>query len=103
MIRKLAQCPQEIINAAKNYDPARMTHYLMDVATLFHKFYNACRVQGEDEKLMQARISLCLAHPRRTGKPAQTAQDHRAGEHVIPVRRTEKKENRDGRSSFATL
>ena len=61
LIRKLAQCPQEIINAAKNYDPARMTHYLMDVATLFHKFYNACRVQGEDEKLMQARISLCLA------------------------------------------
>ena len=61
LIRKLAQCPQEIINAAKNYDPARMTHYLMDVATLFHKFYNACRVQGEDEKLMQARISLCLS------------------------------------------
>ena len=61
LIRKLAQCPQEIINAAKNYDPARMTHYLMDVATLFHKFYNACRVQGEDEALMQARISLCLA------------------------------------------
>ena len=60
-IRKLAQCPQEIISAAKNYDPARMTHYLMDVATLFHKFYNACRVQGEDEALMQARISLCLA------------------------------------------
>ena len=48
LIRKLAQCPQEIINAAKNYDPARLTHYLMDVATLFHKFYNACRVQGED-------------------------------------------------------
>ena len=61
LIRKLAQCPQEIISAAKNYDPARMTHYLMDVATLFHKFYNACRVQGEDEALMQARISLCLA------------------------------------------
>ena len=52
---------QGIINAAKNYDPARMTHYLMDLATLFHKFYNACRVQGEDEALMQARISLCLA------------------------------------------
>ncbi len=61
LIRALAQCPQEIINAAKNYDPARMTHYLMEVATLFHKFYNACRVQGEDEALMQARISLCIA------------------------------------------
>lgn len=61
LIRKLALCPQEIINAAKNYDPARMTHYCIDVATLFHKFYSVCRVQGEDESLMQARISLCLA------------------------------------------
>ncbi len=61
LIRKLALCPQEIINAAKNYDPARMTHYCVDVATLFHKFYSACRVQGEDEVLMQARISLCMA------------------------------------------
>lgn len=31
------------------------------MATLFHKFYNACRVKGEDEALMQARLSLCLA------------------------------------------
>ena len=61
LIRSLAQCPQEIINSAKNYDPARMTHYLVEVATLFHKFYNACRVQGDDEALMQARISLCVA------------------------------------------
>ena len=61
LCRALGQLPDEIVAAAKYYDPARMTHYLMDVATLFHKFYNACRVQGEDEKLMQARISLCLA------------------------------------------
>ena len=61
LIRKLAQCPQEIINAAKNYDPARMTHYLMDVATLFHKFYNACRVKGSEEALQAARLYLCTA------------------------------------------
>ena len=61
LIRKLALCPQEIINAAKNYDPARMTHYCVDLATMFHKFYTNCRVQGEDEVLMQARISLCMA------------------------------------------
>lgn len=61
LIRKLALCPQEIINAAKNYDPARMTHYCVELATTFHKFYTNCRVQGEDEVLMQARISLCMA------------------------------------------
>lgn len=61
LIRKLALCPQEIINAAKNYDPARMTHYCVDLATQFHKFYTNCHVKGEDEALMQARISLCMA------------------------------------------
>lgn len=61
LIRKLSVYPQEIINSAKNDDPARLTHYCMDVATLFHKFYNACRVQGDEETLMQARLSLCLA------------------------------------------
>ena len=61
LIRKLATLPEEIIGAAKNYDPARLTHYVIDIATLFHKFYNACRVKGEEESLMQARLALCIA------------------------------------------
>ncbi len=61
LIRKLATLPEEIIGAAKNYDPARLTHYVIDTATLFHKFYNACRVKGEEEALMQARLALCMA------------------------------------------
>ena len=31
------------------------------MATLFHKFYNACRVKNDNEALMQARLTLCLA------------------------------------------
>ena len=61
LIRCLGQMPEEIIAAAKQYDPARLTKYVLDAATLFHKFYNSCRVKGEDEALMQARLSLCLA------------------------------------------
>ena len=38
-----------------------MTKYVTNVATLFHKFYNACRVKCGDEPLMQARLSLCKA------------------------------------------
>lgn len=60
LIRRLAGLPGEIIEAARSYDPARLTHYAIDVATLFHKFYNACRVVGEDTGLMQARIMLCM-------------------------------------------
>ncbi len=61
LIRHIARFPSEIIEAAKAYDPAKMTRYAMDLATLFHKFYTACKVFGEAESLMQARLSLCLA------------------------------------------
>lgn len=61
LINKLASLTGEIVTAAKTYDPARVTHYVYETATLFHKFYNACRVKGEDESLMQARLALCTA------------------------------------------
>lgn len=61
LIRHLAKLPEEINEAARNYDPARLTRYSVDVATFFHKFYNACRVKGDDESLMQARLNLCVA------------------------------------------
>lgn len=59
LIKHLASFTEEIQNAAKNYDPAKITRYCVDLATLFHKFYNACRVAVEDESLMQARLYLC--------------------------------------------
>lgn len=60
LIRYLSTLGDVIINAAKNYDPAKVTHYAVDLATHFHKFYNACRVSTEDEELMQARLFLCI-------------------------------------------
>ncbi len=61
LIRHISEFTGEIENSAISYDPARITRYVLDLATLFHKFYNACRVKCDDEKLMQARISLCNA------------------------------------------
>ena len=61
LIRRMGQLPQEIIDTARDYDPARMTRYVYDIATLFHKFYNTCRVKGEEDSLQQARLALCVA------------------------------------------
>lgn len=61
LIRHIAAYTGEIIEAARDYDPARITRYCMDLAGLFHKFYNSCRVKGEEEPLMQARLALCEA------------------------------------------
>ena len=56
----MASLTDEIALSAKNYDPARITRYCIDLATLFHKFYNACRVNCDDKNLSAARIYLCL-------------------------------------------
>lgn len=62
LIRHLSKLPSEIIEAAKAYDPAKITRYCLDLATLFHKFYNACKVRGnQDKELTQARLNLCAA------------------------------------------
>lgn len=61
LVRFMAGLPNEIMEAAKNYDPSRMTKYAVELATLFHKFYNTCRVRGEAEALMQARLAVCIA------------------------------------------
>ena len=61
LISHLAGLTDEIIAATKQYDPARITHYVTQLATLFHKFYNAQRVMIDDEALMRARLYLCQA------------------------------------------
>lgn len=61
LIRHLSSLTDEIVAAAKAYDPAKITHFVIELATLFHKFYNAQRVMVDDDGLMQARLYLCLA------------------------------------------
>ncbi|MCR5599253.1 MAG: arginine--tRNA ligase [Ruminococcus sp.] len=62
LIRHLASLPKEIDLAAKTYDPAKITKYAIDLATLFHRFYGACSVKNaENYALRNARILLCVA------------------------------------------
>jgi arginyl-tRNA synthetase len=58
LITKLNSFPQEIESAANALEPSKLTRYLLDLAALFHSFYNSCRVKGEAEDLMQARMTL---------------------------------------------
>lgn len=56
LIRKLAQFPEEVALSAKTLDPSRITKYVLELAALFHTFYNSCRVKGAPEDLLKARI-----------------------------------------------
>ena len=47
--------------AAEKYDPARITRYCIDVASAYHRFYNACRILDAEGAVQQGRIALCLA------------------------------------------
>ena len=60
LLRLLAAFPAEIVAAADKYDPARITRYCIDVATAFHRFYNACRILDAEGPVQQSRIALCL-------------------------------------------
>ena len=61
LIKKLLSYKDEIASDAKNKAPHRLAGYVYNLASLFHSFYNKCRILGVDNKLAQARLALALA------------------------------------------
>ena len=62
LIRHIADLPVELDHAAASFDPSKITKYAIELATLFHKFYDACSVKhAETEELQRARLLLCSA------------------------------------------
>ncbi|MBQ8025740.1 MAG: arginine--tRNA ligase [Oscillospiraceae bacterium] len=58
VIKQLSQLPEEIKLAARDYDPSRINRYVIELAARFHRFYNACRIKGEQEPVLLARLKL---------------------------------------------
>ncbi|NLV22645.1 MAG: arginine--tRNA ligase [Syntrophomonadaceae bacterium] len=58
IIRKIADFPEEIAIAARTMAPHRMARYVLDLAGMFHSFYNHQRVLNEDKALQDARLVL---------------------------------------------
>jgi arginyl-tRNA synthetase len=58
IIRKIADFPEEIAIAARTMAPHRMARYVLDLAGLFHSFYNHQRVINEDKALQDSRLVL---------------------------------------------
>ncbi|SHH85184.1 arginyl-tRNA synthetase [Sporobacter termitidis DSM 10068] len=61
VIKQLSLLPEEIKLAARDYDPSRINRYVIELAARFHRFYNACRIKGEEENLLAARLKLADA------------------------------------------
>lgn len=62
ILKKLAEFPQIIGDAAEKQAPHKITQYVFDVASVLHSFYNAEKVLNEDDiGLTSARIALMKA------------------------------------------
>ena len=61
LLRDLARYPEVVETAALNHEPHLLTHYLRELATDFHTYYNAHQFLVESAGLRDARLSLILA------------------------------------------
>ena len=57
----LARFPEVVENAAMNYEPHNIPHYLRELANEFHTYYNAQKFIVEDEATRNARLYLIKA------------------------------------------
>ena len=61
LMKELASFCEEVRMAARDYDPSHINRYLMSLAAAFHRFYNACRIKGENDGVIAARLKLAEA------------------------------------------
>lgn len=58
LVKALAQLPEEVRMVAADLDPSHINRYLTSLAGDFHRFYNACRIKGEEKAVLEARLKM---------------------------------------------
>ena len=61
LLKAVTEFPNIITGAANKRAPQRLTNYIQDVASLFHKFYNAEKIMTADEDVKLAYLQLISA------------------------------------------
>jgi len=59
--KRLSKYSEVLENAAVQHEPHVLTHYLRDLASEFHTYYNSHKVLVEDTAERNARVTMCLA------------------------------------------
>lgn len=61
--------PQKILDAVDKYEPSYVTRQLIEIASAFNKFYNACPILNAEPSVKNARLELvsCAANVLRSG------------------------------------
>jgi len=58
LVKLLADFPNVVDEAAENYKPSSLCHYLIRLAQKFNDFYNQCQIVKEKDDLKNARLML---------------------------------------------
>jgi len=58
LVKEISRFPQVVLDAAEKYEPCVVARFAMDVAQSFSRFYNACRINVEDDVIRNARVKL---------------------------------------------
>lgn len=61
LVRKIAELPELINEAATDYSPFKLTKYVYELAQAFHKFYDSCPIKDAEENVKLSRLALCGA------------------------------------------
>ena len=61
LIDTLNRYPEKLTQAAQNFEPHQLNHYLRELSTQFHSYYNSHKFIVDDAQLMQARLVLINA------------------------------------------
>ncbi len=61
LMKKVIMFKDELIDITLKREPHLLTYYLIDLASLFHNYYNHHRILGMEEKVMYSRLALIIA------------------------------------------
>ena len=58
LLKEISRFPKVVFDASEKYEPSVVARFAVDVAQSFNKFYNANRINVEDEAVRNARVTL---------------------------------------------
>ena len=58
LLKEISRFPKVVVDASEKYEPSVVARFAVDVAQSFNKYYNACRINVEEESLRNARVTL---------------------------------------------
>ena len=61
VLTELSRFKEVVKASAEKYEPSLITRYALDLSSAFNKFYITCKISGQEENILNFRLSICSA------------------------------------------